>query len=112
MRSMLTLVRKDHAGLILIAVIAGVALLAQALQFFGDAGQVRSAPSTPLYTPRQVEDTSGISLVTERMPPWKPDASLAEIAAQWKGTGYRQANEAERALAGPGTTDEQRISLL
>jgi hypothetical protein len=64
------------------------------------------------YVPRlPTFDTSGYKVITTMIKPWRPDASLEEIADNWRGTSDRVIADIEERLAKPGLTDPARIEL-
>jgi hypothetical protein len=63
------------------------------------------------YRPRKQIDTEGFQSVCLRMPGWKPDATLEEIAAIWRGVGYRNIEVADRMLADPRVSDLDKFDI-
>lgn len=57
-------------------------------------------------------DLSGYSAVIERMPLWRSDASLREIARYWDRAGYRGAEQVDAQLADPGRPIAGDLRLL
>jgi ASPIC and UnbV/FG-GAP-like repeat len=64
------------------------------------------------YRPRKQVDTEGFQSVCLRMPGWKPDATLEEIADIWRGVGYRNIEVIDRMLPDPGLTDVDKFDLM
>jgi hypothetical protein len=97
--------------------IALVAIAAIAIGLFlsssrGTGDQPSKAQPQPAYEPRKPLDTGGFFNVLAHLPPWKPDASLAEISKICKGLGYRNIEEIDRSLSDPRKSDTQRLTLL
>ena len=75
-------------------------------------------PSRPFlpgvdYRPhRIVLDPSGFGAVEYLVSPWKPEATLAEIAGRWDRLGYRGIEDADRRLSDPKLTRQDKVSLL
>jgi hypothetical protein len=57
-------------------------------------------------------DQSGFNAALFAVEPWKPDASLEEIARHWGRPGYRGVEMVDRQLADPQLTRNNRFSLL
>ncbi len=57
-------------------------------------------------------DPSGFKAVLYAVTPWKPDASLREIAQHWDRGGYRGAAMADQQMANPELTRNGMFSLL
>jgi len=55
---------------------------------------------------------SGYDVTSFVVRPWKPDASLREIAGYWDRAGYRGAEEVSRRLADPKRPPQAEIPLL
>ena len=64
------------------------------------------------YQPRKRPDTAGFQEVCNRMPGWKPDASLEEIAEIWRGVGYRNIEVIDGMLREPGLSDVEKFNLM
>lgn len=74
-----------------------------------------SGPFAPgvRYRPHALPvDPSGFRAVLFAVEPWKPDATLQEIARHWGRAGYRGLEMVERQLANPTTTRNSRFSAL
>lgn len=72
-----------------------------------------SKPSQTLnYRPRQGIDTGGYLAVIGAMEPWKPTATLAEVASSWKGGLPRLNAQLDQHLANPQLTSGDRIQAL
>ncbi len=64
------------------------------------------------YRPHRLPlDPSGLGAVFGVMEPWKPDATLREIAGRWERVGYRAVEVVERRLTDPALTREGEFSL-
>jgi hypothetical protein len=79
----------------------------------------RPRPATPGpgqssldYKPRKPLDLSGFPLVVNNPEPWKPDASLEEIAQCWQRSGPRILRRVEQILADLEVPDALRIDPL
>jgi hypothetical protein len=57
-------------------------------------------------------DQGGFKAAVFAVEPWKPDASLREIAEHWGRPGYKGLEIVERQLADPGLTRNGRFSSL
>jgi hypothetical protein len=57
-------------------------------------------------------DLSGYTVVSERIEPWAPDASLLEIAGRWHRAGYRALAHVEAQLAEPAKVGGEEMRLL
>jgi hypothetical protein len=64
------------------------------------------------YLPRKHPDTAGFQEVCKRMPGWKPDASLKQIAEVWRRVGYRNIDIIDAKFGEPGVTEEQKFNLM
>jgi FG-GAP-like repeat/ASPIC and UnbV len=64
------------------------------------------------YQPRKSIDTAGFKEVCTRMPGWKPDSSLEEIAAIWRGVGFRNIEIIDAMLGRPSLTDVEKFNLM
>jgi len=83
-----------------------------------------TAPSTPdelfesldtppsAYRPRENLDTSGFTMMSALVTPWRPDASLAEIGESFKRIGYRTIERIDQQLGEAGRSQQQRVSAL
>jgi hypothetical protein len=70
----------------------------------------RSAARTG-YAPRRPEDTSGFTLVAEKIDKWPADASLEGIADLWKDYGTVTAAKIDRLLASGSPEPSERASM-
>ncbi|MBC7855495.1 MAG: VCBS repeat-containing protein, partial [Pirellulaceae bacterium] len=64
------------------------------------------------YYPRGPLDTSGFGLAVSRIAPWKPDASLDQIADSWRGLSDHNIAKIDQALAEKNLPFQKRCSLL
>ena len=64
------------------------------------------------YQPRKASDTGGFNVVLPMLKPWPREASLAEIATQFRGVGQRDLDEIDRMLDGEDLTEQNRIVLM
>ncbi len=64
------------------------------------------------YLPRKTIDTEGFQSVCLRMPGWKPEATLEEIAEIWRRVGYRNIEVVDRSLADPRLPDADKLDLM
>jgi hypothetical protein len=64
------------------------------------------------YQPRKSPDTGGFQEVCHRMPAWKPDASLEEIAAIWRGVGFRNIKLIDAAFTDRALSDVEKFNLM
>jgi hypothetical protein len=72
-----------------------------------------SAPPRPLnYRRRQIVDTGGYTLVQGNTTPWKPDASLKEIADVWRHGGQRILEAIDKQLAIQKPTGAAEIAIM
>jgi FG-GAP-like repeat/ASPIC and UnbV len=69
-------------------------------------------PRTPVFQPRGSIDPTGYNLVTSRVAPWPPDASLEQIAAAWRGAASKVLTPVDETLANPDLPVEQRVPAL
>jgi hypothetical protein len=107
-------------GLILVGVI-GIAVLMSfsqgtaakpvAAPRSGDVASSTTAP-TDGYMPRKRPDTAGFQEVCHRMPPWKPSATLEEIADIWRRVGWRNIDVIDGMLPDPGLSDVEKFNLM
>src|SRR5262245_61288102 len=97
------------AGLLVIVGIAAAVLMTSSRGMNARLADDRRQPG---YKTREPLDTGGFFNVLSHLPPWKPDASLAEISALSRGLGYRNIEEVDRSLSDPKNTDVQRLTLL
>jgi hypothetical protein len=96
---MLTAIRpvKALVGVGVVLLLAAVVLVIETRAVFFP----RSAPDLPprlRYQPRKYLGTSGYPVVSGRLR-WPADATLEEIAARWRGAGYRNIAAVDRSLA-------------
>jgi hypothetical protein len=77
-------------------------------------GVVRQSDSEPPadYRPRKRPDTAGFQEICHRMPAWKPDASLEEIAAIWRRVGYRNIEVIDGMLGDPVLSEVETFNLM
>jgi FG-GAP-like repeat/ASPIC and UnbV len=109
--------------LVALILITGIAVAAR-MGFSGSsaakpAGARRSPDAQPAepvrrggYLPRKQPDTAGFQEVCNRMPGWKPDATLKQIAEIWRRVGYRNIDIVDGKLGEPGLSDEQKLNLM
>ncbi|MFN0018502.1 MAG: CRTAC1 family protein [Pirellulaceae bacterium] len=64
------------------------------------------------FQPRQELDSGGFTLVTTTIPPWRPDASLAEIGDIWRRIGYRRIEQLDKQLAAQVTPPRDKFAYL
>jgi hypothetical protein len=66
--------------------------------------------ATPLnYKPRVMIDSSGYSIVSSRVKPWSPTASLEEIAAAYRNVGSNLIRALDQQMADPSLPDRVKI---
>jgi hypothetical protein len=118
----------SHTGpLAIVAVVAVAAALTAGafqayLRFAGASVAGRSAPAAagrpvatlvPASAPRNPRLCSTtINGAVSLIQPWKPEASLEEISALWRGAGYRGIAALDNKLADQSLPDEGRATLL
>jgi hypothetical protein len=111
-----TTARRPKAGLIVLIILVAAALAA-VVHFRGRSGSAATAPTLPApaveYKPRTSYDFTGFGLVIDNTEPWDAKATLAEIAAAWKGSGYRGVEEADATLAsGPSPGERMKAYFV
>src|SRR5438105_1382852 len=97
--------------------VVGLALAAAALVVLvkgppWPAASPPAAPPTLAYKPRLGIDTSGFTGLSANVPPWKPDASLEEIADPWRSLGYRAMKALDQRLVEEEVPDDRRFDYL
>ncbi len=103
------------SGMLAALVVGAVAAIVVLSRNFSGAAARPSTPVSPrklAYHPREKFDASGFASVLERLPPWKPDASLEEISEVWRRFGYRSIKRIDAELADPKLADSRRVYLL
>ncbi len=97
---------------LLVATVAGIFVLSRA--FTGAAAHHSTSLSRRklAYKPREKFDSSGFASVLERLPAWKPDASLEELGALWQGVGYRFVENINAHLSDRKLPEMKRVTLF
>jgi hypothetical protein len=106
------------------ALISGIAIVVIAVSAVTVWNSYSAAPSSvdelseslgelpAVYRPRESLDTSGFTMMSALVTPWKADASLVDIGANFQRIGYRSIERIEKQLAEPGRPEQQRVSAL
>ena len=105
-----------RAALIVLC-IAAFAITGMALRARAGKTAAPTAPASPEhssagYEPRHPLDASGLTELSSNVTPKGHDLSLAEVAAEWRNLGVRQAKQLDVTLRAPDLPVDQRITLL